>query len=376
MNTIRFWFTMLFMTAYITACSTGSPASPQPGLSQTPNASATAQVSPTPEATVTPTHWPAPTPIVVEGIGQDIEKVLETSNFSGAALVVRQGEVLYRGGLGFADAETGRPNTPETRFKLGSVHKQLSAALVLTLARDGLIDLNGSLCQRIPECPESLANVTYHQVLTHSSGIGELTDEEGMQIQSNADALRIIGDKERLFEPGQGWSYSNTAYSLFTATPEMILGKSLIELEQNLYEAAGMSNTGLEGFEGPPADSAVGYSADGSPAGDPVGNWSTVDDLWAWHRALLAGDPIPSDLVALMEKPHVQVEDALWYGYGVEVRETHGRREISHRGGTAGFSSYLIRFPDDDVVIVLLSNQEFTDVDSLRERLIDIVFTK
>jgi len=313
---------------------------------------------------------------VVEDIGQDIETVLESSNFTGAALVVRKGEVLYRGGMGAADAETGRPNTPETRFKLGSVHKQLSAGLILTLARDGLVDLNGSLCQGIPECPDSLEDVTYHQVLTHSSGIGELTDEEGMQIHSNADALRIIGDKEWLFEPGQDWSYSSTAYSLFTATPEMILGKPLLELEQEFYEAAGMSHTGLEGFDGPPAGAAVGYSAGGNPSGGPVGNWSTVDDLWAWHRALLAGDPIPSDLVALMEMPHVQVDDAIWYGYGVDVRETYGRREISHRGGTDGFTSYLIRFPDDDVVIVLLSNQESTDVDTLRERLIDVVFAQ
>src|SRR5687768_12518178 len=374
MNTIRFWFAMLFMVAYITACSSGSPARPQPSLSQTPNASRTAQVSPTSEATVTRAPWPVSTPVAVEGADRVIEEILETSNFTGAALVVRQGEVLYRGGLGFADTETGRPNTPETRFKLGSVHKQLSAALVLTLARDGLIDLNGSLCQGIPECPNSLEDVTYHQVLTHSSGIGELTYEEEIQIHSNADALRVVGDKKRLFEPGQDWSYSSTAYSLFTATPEMILGKPFLELEQDFYAAVGMSSTGLEGFEGPPADSAVGYSADGNPSGDPVGNWSTVDDLWTWHRALLAGEPIPSDLIALMENPHAQVDDVHSYGYGVEVRETHGRREISHRGGTTGFSSYLIRFPDDDVVIVLLSNNESTDVDALRERLIDVVF--
>ena len=376
MNTIRLWFLVLWAMAYITACSTSPPSVPQSNPPETPNASPTAQASPIPDATATGTSWPASTPIVVGDVGQAIETVLETSDFTGAALVVRQGEVLYRGGLGFADAETRQPNTPETRFKLGSVHKQLSAALILTLARDGLIDLSGSFCQGIPECPDSLADVTYHQVLTHSSGIGELTDEEGMQIHSNADALHIIGDKERLFEPGQGWSYSNTAYSLFTATPEMILGKPFLKLEQDFYAAVGMSSTGLEGFEGPPADSAVGYGADGNPSGDTVGNWSTVDDLCTWHRALLAGDSIPSALVALMENPHVQVDDVVSYGYGVEVRETHGRREISHRGGTAGFSSYLIRFPDDDVVIVLLSNNESTDVDALRERLIDVVFSE
>ena len=375
MNTFRFWFVVLLMMAQITACSASPPASPPPSLTQTPDASPTAQVSPTPEATVTQTTWPTPAPIVVEGVGRAIETVLKTDNFTGAALVVRQGEVLYRGGLGLADIETGRPNTPETRFKLASVYKQLGAALVLTLARDGLIDLNGSLCQGIPECPDSLTKITYHQVLTHTSGIGELTPDEEMQIHSNADALRIIGDKKRLFEPGEAWAYSSTAYSLFTATPEMIMGKPLGELErEHLYEVIGMDSTGLDGFDGPPEGSAVGYSAAGSPYGGTVGNWSTVDDLWAWHRALLAGDPIPSGLVALMEKPYVQVDDALWYGYGVEVRETYGRREISHRGGTDGFNSYLIRFPDDDVVIVLLSNRESTDVDTLRKRLIDVVF--
>ena len=376
MNNLRLWFVVLWMMAYITACSTGSPAGPQFNSSQTPHASRTAQVSQTPEATVIRTPWSTSTPIVAGGVGRAIETVLKTNNFSGAALVVRQGEVLYRGGLGLADVETGRPNTPETRFKLASVYKQLSAGLILTFARDGIIDLNGSLCQGIAECPDSLANVTYHQVLTHSSGIGELTPEEEMQIHSNADALFIVGDKERLFAPGQGWSYSSAAYGLFTATPEMIMEKPLGELErERLYDPIGMDSTGLDGFEGPPAGSAVGYGADGSPTGGPVGNWSTVDDLWAWHRALLAGDPIPSDLVALMEQSHVQVDDINWYGYGVGVRETYGRREISHRGGTDGFTSYFIRFPDDDVVIILLSNRESTDVDALRERLIKVVFT-
>jgi len=75
-----------------------------------------------------------------------------------------------------------------------------------------------------------------------------------------------------------------------------------------------------------------------------------------------------------METPAVPVDDTISYGYGVEVRETDGRREISHRGGTEGFSAWLVRFPDDDVIIVLLSNSESTDVDALRERLIDVVF--
>ena len=181
----------------------------------------------------------------------------------------------------------------------------------------------------------------------HTSGIGELTETEAKRIRSNEDALRIIGDKNRLFEPGEaGRIASSTAYSLLTATAELITGEPLAELERKrLYEPAGMDDTGLDGFDGPPRGSAVGCRAlGGNPSGDSVGNWSTVDDLWAWHRPLLANDLIPFRFLALMERPAVPVEGALWYGYGVEVRETYGRREISHRGGTDGFSSYSSGF--------------------------------
>jgi D-alanyl-D-alanine carboxypeptidase len=312
--------------------------------------------------------------------GAEIQAILESIEFNGAALVAREEDVMYRGAMGFANTETGELNTPETRFKIASVYKQISAALVLAMARDGLLDLDGSLCQGISDCPASLADVTYHQVLTHSSGIGELTDEETMQIQSNEEALRIIGDTDRLFPPGASqasYPYAPTPFSLLTATPEMITGRSLGDLERELvYDPAGMQHTGYDGIEEPPAGSAVGYTVAGVPSAQGPGNWSTVDDLWAWHRALSAGDPIPPDLVALMETPHVPAEAGISWGYGVQVREERGHREISHRGGTEGFTSYLIRFPDEDVLIALLSNNESTDVDALREQLIDVVFTE
>ena len=303
--------------------------------------------------------------------------ILGDAGFSGAALVVRHGEVLYRGAMGLADVEQGIENTPETRFKLASIEKQMLAGLVLTLVRDGLITLDGSLCQGIEDCPASLEDVTYHQVLTHTSGIPEMSDEELAPIRSNEDALEVIGGADRLFEPGDGWAYSSTAYSLPTATLEILTGEGYIDLRrERVFEPAGMEQTGLDGFEGPPPGAAVGYDRPGgTPVGGPVGNWSTVDDLWAWHRSLLSGEPIPSDLVEAMETPHAEVEPGLAYGYGVELRDTDGHREVSHRGGTAGFTGYLVRFPDDDSLIALLANAESIDVDGLREQLIDVVLS-
>jgi CubicO group peptidase (beta-lactamase class C family) len=155
----------------------------------------------------------------------------------------------------------------------------------------------------------------------------------------------------------------------------MITGRRLADLERELvYDPAGMEHTGFDGLEERPAGSAVGYIEAGVPAPEEPGNWSTVDDLWAWHRALIAGDPIPPELVTLMETPHVPAEDGTSWGYGVQVRETMGHREISHRGGAVGFPAYLVRFPDEDVLIALLSNEDSTDVDSLRETFIEVVF--
>jgi CubicO group peptidase (beta-lactamase class C family) len=304
-----------------------------------------------------------------------ISAILRDADFSGAALVVRQGALLYRLAMGLADMEQGIENTPETRFKLASIDKQMLAGLVLTLVRDGLITLDGSLCQGIPDCPASLKDVTYHQVLTHTSGIPEISDEELAPIRSNEDALDVIGGADRLFAPGDGWGYSSTAYSLLTATTELLTGEGLIDLRRaRVFEPAGMTRTGLDGFDGPPTGAAVGYDQpSGMPVGGPVGDWSTVDDLWAWHRSLSAAEPIPSALVEAMETPHAEVEPGLSYGYGVELRDTAGHREVSHRGGTAGFTGYLVRFPDDDSLIALLANVGSIDVDSLREQLIDVV---
>jgi CubicO group peptidase (beta-lactamase class C family) len=279
--------------------------------------------------------------------------------------------------MGLADAAAGIPNRPETRFKLGSVDKQMLAGYILTMAQDGIIDIDGSLCQGIEACPASLEDVTYHQILTQTSGIPDVPDERLDSIDSNESALRVIGDLPRLFPPGEGWAYSSTAFSLLTATPELLLGRGLTELRhEKVFGPAGMLDTGLAGFDGPVADAAVGYDRPGgTPVGGTVGNWSTVDDLVAWHRALLAGSPITLAMVQAMETPWAQVDETTRYGYGVELRDELGHREVQHRGGTPGFVDWLVRFPDDDAMIAILSNVDSSDADGLRARLVEALLS-
>ncbi len=312
-----------------------------------------------------------------DGLSAVVQRILEDAGFSGAAIVVKDGSVVYRGAMGMADTEAGVPNRPETRFKLASIDKQMLGGYILTMAQDGIITLDGSLCQGIDACPASLRDVTYHEILTQTSGIPDVPDEQIAAIQSNEDALRVIGDLPRLFPPGEGWAYSSTAFSLLTATPEMLLGRGLIELrDEQVFQPAGMLSTGLAGFDGPLPGAAIGYDRpNGTPVGGTVGNWSTVDDLVAWHRALLAGSPIDPAMVQAMETPYARVDDTTQYGYGVELRDVLGHREVLHRGGSPGFVGWLVRFPADDAMIAILSNVESTDVDGLRDQLVNALWS-
>ena len=312
-----------------------------------------------------------------DGLSATVQRILSDADFSGAAIVVKDGAVVYRGAMGMADVAAGIPNTPETRFKLASIHKQMLAGYILTMAQDGLITLDGSLCQGIKACPATLQDVTYQQILTQTSGIPNVPDDQLASIQSNEDALRVIGALPRLFAPGKGWAYSSTAFSLLTATPEMVTGGGLTDLmDEKVFQPAGMHETGLAGFDGPLPDAAIGYdSPGGNPVGGSVGNWSTLDDLVAWDRALRAGSPITQAMVQRMETPYARVDDTTQYGYAVELRDVLGHREVAHRGGEGGFTGWLVRFPDDDSMIAILSNVESTDVDSLRDKLVEALLT-
>jgi CubicO group peptidase (beta-lactamase class C family) len=132
-----------------------------------------------------------------------------------------------------------------------------------------------------------------------------------------------------------------------------------------------MPSTELAGFDGPVPDVATGYAeAGGEPVGGPVGTWTTVDDLRRWHAALADSSVLEADSIASMETPHVETDAGVAYGYGVEIRSVEGHREVAHRGGTAGFTGWLVRFPDDGIVIVLLSNVETAEVDRIRDEVV------
>ena len=134
--------------------------------------------------------------------------LVKQNRFSGAVLVARDGRVLLSKGYGFANLELEVPNTPQTRFRLGSITKQFTAAAVLLLQEQGKLDVQDPVCKYVENCPAAWQTVTIHHLLTHTSGIPNLTAfpdyQKTMALPATlAETIARFRDKPLEFKPGE-----------------------------------------------------------------------------------------------------------------------------------------------------------------------------
>src|SRR5690625_3383893 len=145
-----------------------------------------------------------------------------------AVLVLHDGEPLLRRGYGLADVDAGVEVSPQTNFRLASVSKQFTAATVLLLAEEGLLQLGDPVRKWLPSLPAAADGVTIHHLLSHTSGLIDYEDvmPEGLERQvRDADVLAILEGQDRLyFAPGTQYRYSNSAYALLTLIVEAASG--------------------------------------------------------------------------------------------------------------------------------------------------------
>jgi CubicO group peptidase (beta-lactamase class C family) len=153
--------------------------------------------------------------------------------FNGSALVAENGKVIYKGGFGMANMEWDIPNTPDTKFRLGSITKQFTAVLTLQLVEQGKIKLDGKLSEYLPDYRKDIGEkVTVHHLLTHTSGIPSYTSQPGFfaNVSRNpykvAEFVKTYTSGNLEFEPGTKFSYNNSGYFLLGAIVERITGKS------------------------------------------------------------------------------------------------------------------------------------------------------
>ncbi|HKG47343.1 MAG TPA: serine hydrolase [Pyrinomonadaceae bacterium] len=316
--------------------------------------------------------------------------------FNGSALVVENGKVIYKGAYGLANMEWNIPNTPDTKFRLASVTKQFTATAVLQLVEQGKIKLDGKLSDYLPEYRKDVGDkVTIHHLLTHTSGIPSYTGQPGFLENVSRNPYKVdefvkkyaSGDLE--FEPGSKYSYNNSGYFLLGAIIEHVTRKPYEQvLKENVFDPAGMKNTGYDHYGTILPKRASGYSK----APDGYSNalyldmsipysagslYSTVEDLYLWDQALYTDKLLSAQSKALMYKPFLDN-----YAYGWVVMNAPFKQNdqavqvIRHGGGINGFSTTIVRFPKEKNLIVMLDNTGSEYVDRLSDSIAQIIYNQ
>ncbi len=398
---------LLLMGALLAAGCRSAPAPTPVPITPTspPTVAPAAMPMPTPTTAIPPTAIPteaaAPTaaPLSIDETVEDettdvltqrLAALPELQNFSGVVLVARNGETLFSQGYGYADRQAQLPNTPQTRFRLGSLTKQFTAAAVLMLQDRGLLNVQDPICDYVDDCPPAWQPITIHHLLAHTSGIPDFTNfpdyaaRKG-QPSTLSQTLARFRDAPLEFAPGTSWNYSNSGYIVLGRIIEQASGQRYEDfLRAHIFEPLGMADSGYDHDD---ADLAVGYVNAGPAQADFLDMsiphaagalYGSAEDLLRWDRGLDAGLLLPAELQAQMFTAHAAIPDSggFGYGYGWEVGEVLGRRVVSHMGGIEGFSVGITRVLDDHTLIVVLSNEEQTNPRAVSQAVLQALYAE
>ncbi|TVQ23744.1 MAG: class A beta-lactamase-related serine hydrolase [Spirochaetaceae bacterium] len=298
--------------------------------------------------------------------------------FSGTVLVARGDTVVYHESFGYRDYTGTVPNTNDTVYGIGSVMKQFTAAGVLTLVNDGLIELHDPVSVFFPELGTFAEQITIHHLLSMSSGILEdfartrTYDLESVVLPqatpiSTTDLVGYFGEVNEYFRPGRRFDYANINYVILAALIEQISGTDLHSfLTERLWLPRGLESVsfGLDNADtariarpltGLPIDRIEPEFWHDSWVLGAGGGYSNVYDLYRWMKALNDGEIFDRELSMALVARH-QRAGAEWYGYGWTIGSRFGRRYHYHEGGTVGFISEAGYYPEEDIYVVMLAN--------------------
>ena len=318
-----------------------------------------------------------------------IDAYAKLYKFNGSALVAKNGVILLNKGYGYRNATDKVANNEQTIFQLGSVTKQFTSAVILKLQEEKKLSVSDKLSKYFPGYPKG-DSITIEQLLTHTSGIYNYTNDgkfmanEVTKSANREMMMALFKDKPLDFSPGTNWSYSNSGYSLLGYIIEAVTKKPYEQaVRKYIFTPLKMTHSGFdfthlksnekaigyfklndkEKVEAPIVDSSVSFSAGAI--------YSTIGDLYLWHKALQKNSILSREQ---QEKAYIPVKNR--YGYGWSIDSIEGKRRVSHGGGIHGFITTIARVPEDDICIVLLSNASNTTVGEISKSIFAILYGK
>ncbi len=316
------------------------------------------------------------------------EKIVDTyfnhitqEYYPGAAVLIsKEGRILYQNAYGYANLENDIPFKTDAKFRIGSVTKQFTAAAILKLHEQGVLDVNDKVSKYVPELPRG-NELTIHHLLTHTSGLQESWDEDLYKnIPAEFKTEDMIGEIKKLkyvFNPGESWGYSNMGYVVLSIIIERVSGISYYNfLKENFFEPIGMINTGIpqkidlfskeilkKEASGYIYENSKIYRVFNLDRGQGAGAlYSTLEDLFKWNEAVFINKVLSREILNVAFTP-VQSNDGspgkygLYYGCGWFIDKFNGFKRVHHGGAIDGYESSLNRYPDKNMSIIVFVNR-------------------
>jgi CubicO group peptidase (beta-lactamase class C family) len=236
------------------------------------------------------------------------------NTFMGSVLVARGNKILLNKGYGKASLERNIPNDPDTKFRIGSLTKQFTAALVLLLQQDGNLRIEDPVRKYLPDAPESWDKITLIELLGHNSGIPEIQSDPrfrswAMSPHTHAEELALFKDRPLNFEPGSKNEYSNSNYLVLGAVIEKVTGEDYGTLLRNrIFKPLGMNASGVDKDGLVLPKRAQGYNNDNgrlvpAPSESMSVPWSAGSIYSTANDLLRAGNVVFSEVRCSQQRP-------------------------------------------------------------------------
>jgi D-alanyl-D-alanine carboxypeptidase len=289
--------------------------------------------------------------------------------------VVEHGALVYAKAFGKASLDPSRPADAQTRYAVGSISKQFTAAVILLMAQQGKLSLDGKVSKYFPELTRA-NEITIRELLSHTSGYEDYAPQDYMIPEwtkpTTPEAILNQWAKKPLdFDPGTKWQYSNTNFVLAGRIFEKASGQHLMAfLKEKIFAPLGMGSAGDCSVDKRPED-AVAYTryalGPARPALREGPGWyfaagelcMTPSDLARWDMAFLNKRILSADSYReFTREVHLANGDATHYALGLHIGELDNIPQINHGGEVSGFLASNSVYPTRDAAVVVLSNED------------------
>lgn len=317
----------------------------------------------------------------------------------GAAIGYSAGDsILWYSAKGYSNKEEGKSMQSDTKMRMASIAKSMTALAVMQLVEKGTLDLDTPIQTYIPDFPKHpKSQITTRHLLSHTSGISGYKDNKESNIQTEYatlyDALGLFKDRDLLFEPGTKYSYTTYGYTVLGVIIEKVSGLTFEEyMQKNIWDKAEMKDTGVDKFgvqlenesklyhrkrggKAKPKEGPENNLSNRIPGG---GLYTTIEDILKFGKAVLNDVFVSRKTLDLMRQHHSLEKERNAYGFGwfLYARKPNEGALIGHSGGQMGCSSFLFIAPEKEVVVAILTNTSRIEVGPAANQLLKLALEK